>query len=224
MSRWHGVRSAAFFRGKVACYRDMAGHALDADREGMLATARAFDARASARTERCRRGGRDRRAGSAHRDWRLLMDGAASRKDLLPLVVDITAAYCTRGGLAAADLPGVIAAAFMALDALSTTPAPAPALVPAVTIGESVRPDYLICLEDGRKLKMLRRHLRCAYDMTPAQYRAKWKLRSDYPMVAPNYSTVRSRMAVGWGLGRARNRRGTIEVNADTASDRGAAA
>jgi predicted transcriptional regulator len=153
-----------------------------------------------------------------------MMEAAAARKDLLPLVADITAAYCTRGGLAAADVAGVIAAVFAALDALGTTPAPVPVPMPAVMIGESVWPDYLICLEDGRKFKMLRRHLRCAYNMTPDQYRAKWKLRSDYPMVAPNYSTVRSQMAVGWGFGRARNQRAAIKVNADRASDSGDAA
>jgi len=127
-----------------------------------------------------------------------------SGRGLLTLVADITAAFCARNQVAAADVPAVIKAVFGALDALGKTPPPL--LEPAVAIGDSVRPDYIVCLEDGKKLKMLRRHLRSAYDMTPDQYRAKWRLRSDYPMVAPNYSMMRSRLAVGWGLGRVRRR------------------
>jgi len=79
---------------------------------------------------------------------------------------------------------------------------------PAVPIRKSVTPDYLICLEDGKKLKMLKRHLRSTYNMTPDEYRAKWGLASDYPMVAPNYAEQRSRFAKKIGLGRATGRQG----------------
>jgi predicted transcriptional regulator len=128
------------------------------------------------------------------------------------LAADITAAFCTRNRIAAADVPVVIKSVFAALDALGETPPPL--LEPAVAIRDSVKPDYIVCLEDGRKLKMLRRHLRLAYNMTPEQYREKWHLRRDYPMVAPNYSMVRSRLAVGWGLGRARRRSAAAPVAA----------
>jgi predicted transcriptional regulator len=127
-----------------------------------------------------------------------------SGRGLLTLVADITAAYCARNHITAADVPTVIKSVFAALDALGKVPTPV--LEPAVAIRESVRPDYIICLEDGKKLKMLRRHLRSAFNMTPEQYRAKWRLRSDYPMVAPNYSMTRSKLAVAWGLGRTRSR------------------
>ena len=128
---------------------------------------------------------------------------------LLPLVAEIAAAYCARNHVVAADVPTVIKSVFVALDALGKAP-PARALEPAVAIRESVRPDYIVCLEDGKKLKMLRRHLRSVYNMTPEQYRTKWRLRSDYPMVAPNYSLVRSKLAVACGLGRVRSRVATV--------------
>ena len=131
------------------------------------------------------------------------------------LVADITAAFCAGNRIAAADVPTVIKSVFAALDALGT-PSPPP-LTPAVAIGDSVKPDYIVCLEDGKKLKMLRRHLRTAYNLTPEQYRARWRLRSDYPMVAPNYSMVRSRLAIGWGLGRARGGRAITAADAAVA-------
>ncbi|MEE3624996.1 MucR family transcriptional regulator [Nitrospirillum sp. BR 11752] len=81
-------------------------------------------------------------------------------------------------------------------------PAPAPKPVPAVPVRKSVTPDYIVCLEDGKKLKMLKRHLRTAYNLTPDEYRAKWGLPADYPMVAPNYAEQRSGLAKAAGLGR----------------------
>jgi predicted transcriptional regulator len=127
-----------------------------------------------------------------------------SGQGLLPLVADITAAYCVRNRVTAADVPTVIKSVFAALDALGKLPTPV--LAPAVAVRESVQPDYIVCLEDGKKFKMMRRHLRSAFNMTPEQYRAKWRLRSDYPMVAPNYSLTRSKLAVAWGLGQVRSR------------------
>lgn len=126
-----------------------------------------------------------------------------SGRGLLPLVADITAAYCARNRIVVDDVPTVIKSVFAALDGLGQAPPPMPK--PAVAIRESIKPDYIVCLEDGRKLKILKGHLRSAFNMTPDQYRAKWGLRSDYPMVAPNYSMTRSRLALACGLGRSRD-------------------
>jgi predicted transcriptional regulator len=126
-----------------------------------------------------------------------------SDRDLRALAADITVAYCTRNRLAIADVPAFITSVFGVLDRLGE--APTPVLTPAVAIRDSIKPDYIVCLEDGRKLKLLRGHLRSAFNLTPEQYRAKWGLRSDYPMVAPNYSMTRSKLALAYGLGRGRD-------------------
>lgn len=132
---------------------------------------------------------------------------------LLPLVTEIVVAYLSHNTVAMNDIPRLIAETRAAL-AQSATAAPngeRPSLVtnkePAVPIKKSVTPDYLICLEDGTKLKMLKRHLRTAYDMTPEQYREKWGLSEDYPMVAPNYAKKRSSLAREFGLGRGGRKR-----------------
>jgi predicted transcriptional regulator len=125
-----------------------------------------------------------------------------SDRGLRALAADITAAYCTRNRMAIADVPRFIRSVFGALDRLGEE-APV-VLKPAVAIRDSVKPDYIVCLEDGKKLKLLKGHLRSAFNMTPDQYRAKWGLRSDYPMVAPNYSMTRSKLALACGLGRGR--------------------
>jgi predicted transcriptional regulator len=125
-----------------------------------------------------------------------------SDRGLRALAADITAAYCTRNRLAIAEVPAFIKSIFAVLAQLGD--APAAVLSPAVAIRDSIKPDYIVCLEDGRKLKLLRGHLRSAFNMTPDQYRTKWGLRSDYPMVAPNYSMTRSRLALACGLGRGR--------------------
>ena len=119
-------------------------------------------------------------------------------------VAQIVAAYVSNSALRVTDLPKLIAAVHVAITALDQPQAiSAPAeLTPAVPIKKSVTPDYIICLEDGKKFKSLKRHLRTAYQMTPEQYRAKWKLPQDYPMVAPNYSASRSSLATASGLGR----------------------
>ena len=134
-------------------------------------------------------------------------------KALLGLTADIVAAHVKNNQVATAALPGLIGQVFAALrDAgRAAAPAPAPARVeperqmPVVSAKKSVFPDYIICLEDGRKLKTLKRHLRSTYDLTPEQYREKWGLAADYPMVAPNYAEHRSALAKQAGLGRKPN-------------------
>ena len=120
------------------------------------------------------------------------------------LTAQIVAAFLSNNAMAIADLPGVIQSVHRALsDVASPTPAPvAEKLFPAVPIKKSVTPDYIICLEDGKQLKMLKRHLATSYNMTPDEYRVRWGLPPDYPMVAPNYAAQRSSLAKSIGLGR----------------------
>lgn len=122
---------------------------------------------------------------------------------LITLTADIVAAHVSNNSVAVSDLPVLINNVHTALAGLGT-PAPAPVvkLEPAVSIRASIKPDYIVCLEDGKKLKMLKRHLMTHYGMTPDDYRAKWGLAADYPMVAPNYAEQRRTLAVKIGLGR----------------------
>jgi predicted transcriptional regulator len=132
-----------------------------------------------------------------------------AEEDLLRMTADVVAAYVSNNTLPTAQLAEVINAVYNSLRSLegqSAEPPPEP-LKPAVPIRKSVTPDYLICLEDGKKLKMLKRHLRTAYDMSPEQYRQRWDLPADYPMVAPNYARQRSRLAKEIGLGTRSGRR-----------------
>ncbi|MGJ4859933.1 MucR family transcriptional regulator [Labrys sp. La1] len=127
---------------------------------------------------------------------------------LLDLTADIVSAYVANNQVATASLADLIRSVHGSLTGLNS-PKPVEAdrpLTPAVPIRKSVTPDHLICLEDGRKFKSLTRHLRTAYDLTPVQYREKWRLPSDYPMVAPNYSAHRSRLARELGLGQVRQK------------------
>lgn len=126
---------------------------------------------------------------------------------LVTLAADIVSAHVSNNSVAVADLPALITNVYEALSSLGSTPAAAPRLDPAVPIRNSIKPDYIVCLEDGKKLKMLRRHLMTHYQMTPEQYRAKWDLPADYPMVAPNYTEQRRMLAKQIGLGTKRNRR-----------------
>jgi len=123
---------------------------------------------------------------------------------LLRMTADVVAAYVSHNSLPTAQLPDVIGSVYASLRALDNKRPDVPehALKPAITIRKSITPDYLICLEDGKKLKMLKRHLRSTYNLTPDDYRAKWGLPSDYPMVAPNYAQQRSAFAKRIGLGR----------------------
>jgi predicted transcriptional regulator len=125
-----------------------------------------------------------------------------SRSELLALTGEIVSAQVSNTATNGHTIPELIQSVFDKLAALASgEPAPAE-LTPAVPIKRSVTDDHLICLEDGKKLKMLKRHLMTAYGMTPEQYRAKWGLRADYPMVAPNYAKKRQELAVKIGLGR----------------------
>jgi predicted transcriptional regulator len=125
--------------------------------------------------------------------------------DVVDLTADVVAAYISKNSISATDLPGLIASVHAAIAALSA-PAPAPEAekpVPAVAIKKSVTPDYIISLEDGKRYKSLKRHLG-GRGLTPAEYRTKWGLPHDYPMVAPSYAAQRSALAKSMGLGRKR--------------------
>lgn len=127
------------------------------------------------------------------------------RSAVLEYTTDIVAAYTSNHSLDQAGLVALIGSVFTALSGLAEEPAATPeALVPAVSIRKSVTDDYLICLEDGYKLKMLKRHLMVSYGMTPEDYRAKWGLPHDYPMIAPAYARLRRGIAKQIGLGRGR--------------------
>ena len=116
---------------------------------------------------------------------------------------EIVAAFVSNNETTTADLPMLIQAVHRALSGISTgAPEPEARKEPAVSVRRSITPDYLICLEDGRKFKSLKRHLRTKYDMSPEDYRSKWGLAKDYPMVAPNYAAARSALAKNMGLGK----------------------
>ena len=125
------------------------------------------------------------------------------RNELLALTAEIVSAYVGNNALDTGAVPEVIAAVFAKLGELAIDEKPLPeTLTPAVPIKRSVTDDYIVCLEDGKKLKMLKRHLMTAYGMTPEEYRAKWGLKPDYPMVAPTYAAKRQELAKKIGLGR----------------------
>jgi predicted transcriptional regulator len=133
---------------------------------------------------------------------------SAQSEMLITLTSDIVAAHVTNNSVAVSDLPVLIQNVYSALSGLSSRPvAPEVKLEPAVSVRSSIKPDYIVCLEDGKKLKMLKRHLMTHYQMTPDDYRAKWSLPADYPMVAPNYAEQRRTLAKKIGLGTKRRRR-----------------
>jgi predicted transcriptional regulator len=126
---------------------------------------------------------------------------------LLTLTADIVAAHVSNNSVAVNDLPNLIQNVHGALSAIAgTTSAAEPKPEPKVSIRASIKPDYIVCLEDGKRLKMLKRHLMTHYNMTPDQYRQKWGLSADYPMVAPNYAEQRQALAKSIGLGTKRRR------------------
>jgi predicted transcriptional regulator len=138
------------------------------------------------------------------RKEKTVVDGTSiERNELLALTTAIVSAHIGNNSVEPTELPALIQTVFKTLRGLaSKEPAGRDGPTPAVPLKRSVTDDYIVCLEDGRKLKMLKRHLMTAYDMTPEQYRAKWGLKPDYPMVAPSYAARRSELALKIGLGR----------------------
>ncbi len=129
-----------------------------------------------------------------------------AKRDLVEMAAEIVSAYVSANTVPAEDLPALIRTVHSALkDVSSAVSLPAAqGLEPAVAIKKTVTPDFIICLEDGKKFKSLKRHLRTRYGMTPDEYRVKWGLPHDYPMVAPNYAKERSNLAKRMGLGQSR--------------------
>ena len=130
------------------------------------------------------------------------------QETLVTLTADIAAEFLGNNNVAVSDIELVIQNIYRGLSRLTPqAPAPEPTQEPAVSIRASIKPDYIVCLEDGKKLKMLKRHLMTHYQMTPEQYRAKWNLPADYPMVAPSYAEQRRTLAKKIGLGTKRRKR-----------------
>jgi predicted transcriptional regulator len=130
------------------------------------------------------------------------MTESANAGDILALTTEIVAAHVSNNTVSVADLPNLINQVYQSLSTIGSGAVPvAERPQPAVSVKKSITPDYIICLEDGKKLKMLKRHLKTAYNMTPEDYRERWSLAADYPMVAPNYAKQRSRLAKEIGLG-----------------------
>src|SRR5215217_3325627 len=134
------------------------------------------------------------------------MSDDLKQPNYIDLAADIVSAYVSKNSVPQADLPALIHSVHTALSQATqgATEASKEELTPAVSIKNSITPDYLICLDDGKRFKSLKRHLRTAYNLTPDQYRARWNLPSDYPMVAPRYSEARSSLARTMGLGQKR--------------------
>jgi predicted transcriptional regulator len=128
--------------------------------------------------------------------------------DFIRLTADITSAFVGNNHLTVAELPALITSIHTALEQAVKGPTdkPVESLTPAVPVKKSVTQDFIICLEDGKKFKSLKRHLRTSYNMTPEQYRSKWGLPADYPVVAPNYAKTRSELAKTMGLGQQRRK------------------
>ena len=128
----------------------------------------------------------------------------AERGDILRMTAEVVAAYVGNNSLPATQLPDIINTVYVTLRRVNGAAAPANehSQKAAIPVRRSITPDYIVCLEDGKKLKMLKRHLRTAYGLSPEEYRSKWGLPADYPMVAPNYSKKRSAFAKKIGLGR----------------------
>lgn len=129
------------------------------------------------------------------------MSESFTNEDLLAFTTEIVSSHVSNNETSAAELPKLIQDVYRALACVNTTETEKEQLQPAVPVKKSVFPDYIVCLEDGKKLKMLKRHLKTAYNMTPEEYRVRWNLSADYPMVAPNYAKRRSGLAKKIGLG-----------------------
>jgi predicted transcriptional regulator len=138
-----------------------------------------------------------------------VMSEVIDTTNYIGLTAEIVSAYVSNNPVASADLPALINQIHGALLRVSNSDAQTPSepLKPAVPVKRSINPDFIVCLDDGKKFKSLKRHLRTQYGMTPEQYRDKWSLPADYPMVAPNYAAARSQLAKQMGLGQQRRRR-----------------
>jgi predicted transcriptional regulator len=138
------------------------------------------------------------------------MANHSDKASCIELTANIVSAYVSNNTVSSAEIPALISQVYSALmDVFNggAVGAPAEPFKPAVPIKRSITPEHLVCLEDGKKFKSLKRHLRTQYQMTPDQYRAKWNLPADYPMVSPKYAAARSRLAKQMGLGQQRRRR-----------------
>jgi predicted transcriptional regulator len=137
-----------------------------------------------------------------------MSDNLASA-NYIELAADIVSAYVSNNSVPSGELPTLINDVHLALVKVGgvASEAPAEAPKPAIPVKKSITPDYIVCLEDGKKFKSLKRHLRTQYNMTPEQYRERWGLPADYPMVAPNYAKARSQLAKDMGLGQQRRKR-----------------
>jgi predicted transcriptional regulator len=137
------------------------------------------------------------------------MSDSATNGNFIELTAEIVSAYVSNNTVSAGDIPALINQVHAALSRVSgkSGDTAAEPLRPAVSLKKSITPEYIVCLEDGKKFKSLKRHLRTQYNMTPEQYREKWGLSADYPMVAPNYAAARSQLAKQMGLGQQRRRR-----------------
>jgi predicted transcriptional regulator len=134
----------------------------------------------------------------------------SDKASCIQLTANIVSAYVSNNTISSGEIPALISQAYSALMRVTAGAAvagPAEPLKPSIPIKRSITPAYLVCLEDGKKFKSLKRHLRTQYQMTPDEYRAKWNLPADYPMVAPNYAAARSQLAKQMGLGQQRRRR-----------------
>ena len=129
-------------------------------------------------------------------------DAGFENDELIQNTTQIVSSFVANNNVSSSDLPALIRSVAETFKSIDQPETPAEPRKPAVPVKKSVTPDYIVCLEDGKKLKMLKRHLRTAYNMSPAEYRERWGLPSDYPMVAPNYAKQRSKLAKKIGLGR----------------------
>ncbi|HWY66915.1 MAG TPA: MucR family transcriptional regulator [Rhizomicrobium sp.] len=134
--------------------------------------------------------------------------GKDNEDEILKLVTEIVAAYVSKNSVAAHELPGIIKNVHATLGGFAGGEERTLPRAPAVSVKKSVQPDYIVCLEDGKKLKMLKRYLRSRYKLSPSEYRDRWNLPPDYPMVAPNYAQKRSDFAKKIGLGKGEGRKG----------------
>jgi predicted transcriptional regulator len=153
-----------------------------------------------------------------------MMSESTTSPNYIELSAEIVSAYVSKNSVPAAELPSLLNSVYTALTKTAQGPKDEPKaeLVPAVSVRKSVTPDAIICLEDGKSFKSLKRHLRTTYNMTPEQYRAKWNLPADYPMVAPNYARARSELAKTMGLGQQRRKKvAPVEVSEATAPAKG---